>query len=178
MKKIILSLFVIIPLAGICQSSLKLWYQQPAKVWTEALPIGNGRIGAMIFGGVNEELIQLNESTLWSGGPVKINVNPDAPKYLPQIREALLKEEDYDKANALTKKMQGLYSESFLPMGDVIIKQSFNGAPSSYYRDINIQDAIATTRFTINGTEYKRRFLLPRPIILWLFALQLINQDS
>lgn len=72
-----------------CQTSLKLWYQQPAKTWTEALPVGNGRLGAMIFGNVNEELIQLNESTLWSGGPVSDNVNPDAPKYLPQVRQAI-----------------------------------------------------------------------------------------
>src|ERR1700712_3057018 len=71
---------------------LKLWYRQPAAVWTEALPVGNGRLGAMVFGKVNEELIQLNESSLWSGGPVRTNVNPEAPSYLPLIRDALLKE--------------------------------------------------------------------------------------
>src|SRR5215213_3934742 len=97
------------------QQNLKLWYQQPASVWTEALPVGNGRLGAMVFGKVGEELIQLNESTLWSGGPAKTNQNPEAPKYLPQIREVLLKEEDYTKANSLAKKMQGLYSEGYLP---------------------------------------------------------------
>src|SRR5450631_3427422 len=91
---------------------LKLWYRQPAAVWTEALPVGNGRLGAMVFGGVKEELIQLNESSLWSGGPVKTNVNPDAPSYLPQIREALLKEGDYDKARKLDTHMQGFFSES------------------------------------------------------------------
>ena len=128
------------------QSSLKLWYNKPATQWVEALPVGNGHIGGMIFGGVEEELIQLNESTLYSGGPVKRNINPEAPAYLPKIREALLKEEDYTKANQLTKKMQGLFTESYMPLGDLVIKQSFhNAVPSAYYRDLDLQRAMATT---------------------------------
>lgn len=91
------------------ENNLKLWYKQPASQWEEALPVGNGHIGAMVFGGVEEELLQLNESTFWSGGPVKTRINPESPKYLPQIREALLKSADYEKANELAKKMQGLF---------------------------------------------------------------------
>src|SRR5687768_11252700 len=106
------------------QPNEKLWYKQPATVWTEALPVGNGRLGAMIFGRVNEELIQLNESTLWSGGPIPATINLDAPKYLPQIREVLMKE-DYANAVPLAKKMQGLYTESYLPLADLLIKQKF-----------------------------------------------------
>jgi alpha-L-fucosidase 2 len=101
--------------AGLLAQNSTLWYNRPAAAWTEALPVGNGRLGAMVFGKVNEELIQLNESSLWSGGPVKMNVNPGAPAYLPQIREALLKEKDYDKAKKLAMKMQGVFSESYLP---------------------------------------------------------------
>src|SRR5690242_18033336 len=82
----------------IAQQAERLWYKEPAVSWTDALPVGNGRLGAMIFGGVTNELIQLNESTLWSGGPVKKNSNPGASQYLPQIREALLIENDYEKA--------------------------------------------------------------------------------
>ncbi|NNV57128.1 glycoside hydrolase family 95 protein [Limnovirga soli] len=138
------------------QQPLKLWYKQPAEVWTEALPIGNGRLGAMVFGKMNEELLQLNEATLWAGGPVKTNVNPGAKDYLPQVREALSKGE-YDKAIQLEKKMQGLYSESYLPLGDVLIQQQLpNQTPTAYYRDLNISDAIATTRFTIGGVAYTR----------------------
>src|ERR1035438_7486873 len=107
MKKYLL--FFLLLVTGIDGSlhaqNLRLWYKQPAAVWTEALPVGNGRLGAMVFGKVNEELIQLNESSLWSGGPVQTNVNPDAPSYLPQIREALLKDSDYDKARKLDEKM-------------------------------------------------------------------------
>ncbi len=146
------------------QSVLKLWYNKPASQWTEALPVGNGHIGAMIFGGVGEELIQLNESTLYSGGPVKKNINPGAKQYLPQIREALLKEEDYTKADQLARKMQGLYTESYMPLGDIIIKQNFGSEkPSAYYRDLDIHKAIASTKFTINGVAYKREMFISAP---------------
>jgi alpha-L-fucosidase 2 len=154
------------------QSPLKLWYNQPASKWVEALPVGNGKIGAMVFGSVEEELLQLNESTLWSGGPVKTNVNPDAPGYLQQIRQALLKDKDYTKANNLAKKIQGLYTESYLPMGDVTIRQNFNAVtPSAYYRDLNIEDAIVTTKFTVNGVEYKREIFTSAPDNILLVRL-------
>ena len=71
------------------QNALVLWYKKPAEQWVEALPVGNGRIGAMVFGRVEEELIQLNESTLYSGGPVRKNINPQAHTILPQVREDL-----------------------------------------------------------------------------------------
>lgn len=141
----------------------KLWYRKPATVWTEALPIGNGRLGAMIFGGVTEELIQLNEATLWSGGPVKTNVNPQSPAFLPKVREALFKG-DYATANSLVKKMQGLYSESYLPLGDLVIHQTLkNNQASVYYRDLNIQNATAITKFTVDGVEYKREIFASTP---------------
>jgi alpha-L-fucosidase 2 len=146
------------------QQNEKLWYKQPAKEWTEALPVGNGRLGAMIFGKVNEELIQLNESTLWSGGPVPTSINPDAPNYLPQIREVLLKEEDYEKATPLVKKMQGLYTESYMPLGDLLIKQKFKDTvASAYYRDLNLKKAVSTTKFTIDGTEFTRQVFSSAP---------------
>ena len=161
--------WLVLLIAGSCfaakaQSPLTLWYNKPATQWVEALPVGNGHIGGMIFGGVEEELIQLNESTLYSGGPVKRNINPNAHTFLPEVREALLKEEDYSKAYSLCKKMQGLFTESFLPLGDVMIKQDFNGAaPSAYYRDLDLQRAISTTRFTIGGVEYKREVFTSAP---------------
>ena len=156
-------LLLLLPTPLLAQSNLKLWYAQPATVWTEALPVGNGRIGAMIFGKVDEELIQLNESTLWSGGPVKGNVNPESPTYLPQVRRALAQDE-YKQAVALVKHMQGLYTQSYMPLGDLLLKQDFKGAaPSAYYRDLDIQRAVATTRFTVNGITYKREMFTSSP---------------
>jgi len=154
------------------QSSQKLWYAKPAERWVEALPLGNGRIGAMVFGGVNEELIQLNESTLWSGGPLKKNVNPESHQYLSAIREALLEKEDYSKANELTKKMQGFYTESYLPLADLMIKHRFaGGSPQGYYRDLDISKAISTTRFTMDGVTYVREGFISAPANVFVVRL-------
>ena len=134
---------------SMAQQSLKSWDTQPGMKWVEALPLGNGKIGAMVFGGMEQELIQLNESTLWSSGPVKSNVNPEAPEYLTQVREALLKKKDYDTADKLTRKIQGMYPQSYLPFGDLVIKPDFKGAKASaYYRDLNIDNAVATTKLS------------------------------
>ncbi|SHM59946.1 glycosyl hydrolase family 95 catalytic domain-containing protein [Mucilaginibacter sp. OK098] len=164
MKKILILLTCIIPLGAFCQDNLKLWYKQSAKVWTDALPLGNGRLGAMVFGGVKRELIQLNEATLWSGGPVRTNVNPGAYANLLLAREALFKEEDYAKAYNYAKKMQGYYSESYLPLGDLAITQDLKDTvTTAYYRDLNIKDAISTTRFTIDGITYTRQIISSAP---------------
>ena len=160
------------------QSNLKLWYNKPATTWTEALPIGNGRLGAMIFGNVEEELIQLNEATLWSGGPVKTNVNPASPQYLQPLREALFKS-DYKKADAMAHKMQGLYSESYMPLGDLLLKQSFtNKAVTNYYRDLNIEDGIATTTYTIDNINYKREIFASAPDNIMLIKLSANKQKK
>lgn len=142
---------------------LKLWYDKPAVKWVEALPIGNGQIGAMVFGGVEKELIQLNEGSFWSGGPMQKNVNPEANQYLQSIREAL-KNNDYQLATNLCKKMQGYFSESFLPLGDLVIKQNFKGVqPKQYYRDLSLNNALSTSRFTVNGIEYMRETFISAP---------------
>jgi len=163
-KKLFVILALILPAHGFCQNNLKLWYKKPAKIWTDALPVGNGRLGAMVFGGVKQELIQLNEATLWSGGPVHTNVNPGAFANLALAREALLKHQDYAAAYEFEKKMQGYYSDSYLPLGDLTINQEFKDSiPSAYYRDLNIKDAISTTRFTIDGTEFTRQIITSAP---------------
>jgi alpha-L-fucosidase 2 len=144
--------------------SIKIWYDHPAARWTEALPVGNGRLGAMIFGRPQEELLQLNEGTLWSGGPVKTNINPEAASYLPMVRNALLNRADYAVADSLTRKMQGLYSESYMPMANLLIKQDLNNKqPASIYRDLDIGNAIATTRFSAGGITYTREIFSSAP---------------
>src|SRR5882762_8694487 len=98
-------------------SALKLWYNKPAVAWEEALPLGNGKTGAMVFGGLVTERLQLNDNTLWSGYPEGGN-NPNGPTILPQVREAIFAGE-YEKAAALWKKMQGPYSARYLPLADL-----------------------------------------------------------
>lgn len=143
-------------------TDLKLWYQQPAKNWDEALPIGNGRLGAMIFGRLDKELIQLNEETLWTGGPVDSNPNPDAPKYLPEVRK-LLFEGKSGEASKLMRKMQGPNTNMYQPLGDVVLRQVLNGAVTEYTRDLDISTAISATRFTVNGVKYTREYFSSAP---------------
>ncbi|MDP9080172.1 MAG: glycoside hydrolase family 95 protein [Bacteroidota bacterium] len=173
-RKLFVLFVFIFPFHAFSQDNLKLWYKKPAKVWTDALPVGNGRLGAMVFGGVKHELIQLNEATLWSGGPVRTNVNPGAYANLQLAREALFKNEDYAKAYNYAKGMQGYYSESYLPLGDLTITQNFKDTvTSAYYRDLNIRDAITTTRFTTGGITYTRQVIVSAPdqvIIIHLTA--------
>lgn len=133
-----------------------LWYSKPAKDWNEALPIGNGRLGAMIFGRPAEELIQLNEETLWTGGPDNLNPNPDAPKYLAPVRSALFSD-SIAKAVQLLRKMQGPNTEMYQPLGDIIIRQKYAGEPENYRRDLDISTAIASTSFTAGGVHYARK---------------------
>jgi len=137
-------------------TDLKLWYNKPASIWEEALPLGNAKTGAMVFGGIAKERFQLNDNTLWSGYPDPGN-NPDAPKYLPVVRE-LVFAGNYDSAAAVWKKnMQGPYSARYLPLADLWIQnQLSDSTPSSYYRDLDLNNAIATVKYTINGVIFKR----------------------
>lgn len=157
-------MFVCLAVSGRAYSSpLKVWYKQPAKAWVEALPLGNGRLGAMVFGGTDEELIQLNEETLWSGRPVELNPNPEAASFLPKVREALFKE-DYGRATEWCKKMQGNYTQSYLPLGDLKIKYALpSGEVREYYRDLNLEDAVAQTTFKVGQVTYEREVFVSAP---------------
>jgi alpha-L-fucosidase 2 len=139
-----------------------LWYKKPAKNWDEALPIGNGRLGAMIFGRTDNELIQLNEETLWTGGPVNPNPNPQASQYLPQVRKLLFEGKNGD-AVKLMKKMQGPNTNMYQPLANVVLKQKLVGEVSDYTRTLNIAEAIATTKFTADGVEYTREYFSSAP---------------
>ncbi len=144
------------------QKEYILWYKKPAADWNEALPVGNGRLGGMIFGNPAKELIQLNEETLWTGGPKDLNPNPEAYKYLAGVRESLFKDSIGDAVRSL-RKMQGPNSDAYQPLGDVMIDQQFAGEPTDYYRDLNISHATATTRFTAGGVIFTRTVFSSAP---------------
>ncbi|MDR2466372.1 MAG: glycoside hydrolase family 95 protein [Prevotellaceae bacterium] len=143
-------------------TALTMRYNQPASEWVEALPVGNGSLGAMIFGRADKELIQLNEETLWAGAPVDPNPNPMAPEYLPKARKALASE-NYSEANKLLTKMQGYYTESYLPLGDLKLNQRYSGEVSDYVRDLNLADAVAGVRFKAGGIGYSREIFASAP---------------
>ena len=152
----------LVPAYAQAQAGTTLHYEKPASTWTEALPVGNGRLGAMVFGGANDELLQLNEATLWSGGPVSPKVNPDAYAQLAPARAAL-RAGDYAGAAAIVRKMQGRYSESYLPLADLRIHQDSGGQVGSYTRGLDIRDGIATTRFSAGGVNYTREVFASAP---------------
>ena len=132
----------------------KLWYTEPSVNWNEALPIGNGRMGAMIFGGARHERISLNEETLWSGAPKDGN-NPKAKKFLQLVREATLSG-NYKKADSLSKHMQGPWTQSYMPMGDLLIHYPTISDSTSYVRQLNLDSAISKVSFTSSGARHIR----------------------
>lgn len=144
-------------------AALKLWYTKPATAFEEALPIGNGRLGAMVYGGIKEEKISLNEITLWSGNPVNAAaINPDAKNYLQPVRQALFNE-DYKLADSLVRRMQGPYSESYAPLGNLLISFNNDGEATIFNRELDIQNAVARVSYTINGTKYTRETFASHP---------------
>lgn len=141
---------------------LKLWYESPASKWEEALPLGNGRIGAMVFGNPLEELYQLNEETLWSGEPTDRN-NPNAKAALPAIRKAV-NDGDYALARQLWKDNgQGPYTARYLPMADMRISMRPTGEPVDVYRELDLSTATATVSYQVDGVRFKRTSFISYP---------------
>jgi alpha-L-fucosidase 2 len=136
---------------------LKLWYDAPAADWNEALPLGNGRLGAMVFGIPSQENIQLNEATLWSGGPHR-NDNAEAKEALTEIRN-LMYEDKYKAAHNLandkiiSKTSHGMPYET---VGNLRLNFLGQDDYSNYYRELDIENAVNTTKFTVDGVEYQR----------------------
>jgi len=137
-----------------------LQYKQPAEAWTDALPLGNGRIGAMVFGGISQELIQLNEETLWSGFETEWN-NPEAAEVLPQIRAAVASE-DYALADKLGKKMMGPYTQAYMPLGDLSLDFG-HGDVSDYHRQLDLKEAICRTSYISSGVRFTREYFCSHP---------------
>ena len=138
-------------------ADLELWYDAPAREWTEALPIGNGRLGAMIFGGAERERLQLNEDTLWTGGPYS-QVNPEARPHLDEVR-SLIFAGRYAEAEALANRhLMGrpLKQMSYQPAGDLWIDQDIDGSVADYRRSLDLETAIAAIGFRAGGTKFTR----------------------
>src|SRR4030095_10631318 len=168
MKKIALSWTLSLGLLPIVfaqtNSSLKLWYQQPAREWVEALPIGNGRIGAMVYGDPQNEKIQLNESTVWAGQPNR-NDNPEAREALPEVRR-LVFEGKYKEAQELVNKKfisKTSHGMPYQTVGNLYLHFPGHENYSNYYRELDIEKAIVTTRYAIEGVNYETKIFSSFP---------------
>ena len=161
--------------AASIQSPLKLWYDNPATYFEEALVLGNGTQGATVFGGIGTDKIYLNDLTLWSGEPVNANMNPNAYKNLPDIRKAL-NEKNYKKAEQLYKKLQGKYSESYAPLGTLFLDMNDDPFITDYYRALNIDSAIARVKTISNNNVVEREYLVSNPDKV--FAIHLTSKKA
>lgn len=142
----------------------KLWYDKPAKQWVEALPVGNGNIAAMVYGDPYQEKLQLNEGTFWSGAPSR-NDNPDAPKVLDSIRYYLFNG-NYKRAQILADKgltAKKVHGSAFQNIGDFTLDLNNLKDIRNYYRELDIEKAIATTTFTSGDINFKREVFASIP---------------
>ncbi|NQU54622.1 MAG: glycoside hydrolase N-terminal domain-containing protein [Bacteroidetes bacterium] len=141
-----------------------LWYSQPAEVWTEALPVGNGRLGAMIYGGTKEETIQFNEETLWTGQPHDY-AHEGAHEYFDELRQLLW--------NGEQKKAHDLGNEQFMsqpfgqlcyqPFGNILLSFSGHENAVNYKRQLNLQNAISSVFYEVDGVNFKREVFTSTP---------------
>ena len=140
----------------------KLWYNKPAYAFEESLPLGNGKLGALVYGGANNDSIQLNDITLWTGVPVNPNEGGEAYKWIPKIRETLFKE-DYKTADSLQYYVQGHNSEFYQPLGMINIKDCNQGEFTDYYRELSLDNSLATVHYRRNGIQYTKEYFASHP---------------
>lgn len=150
---------------------LKLWYNSPAEFFEESLPIGNGKLGALVYGGTDVNTIYLNDITMWTGQPVDHNEDAGASRWIPEIRKALFNE-DYALADSLQRRVQGHNSQFYQPLltlqiEDIeqarVIGRSIPSNATSYYRELDLNQAICRDRYTVDGVTYEREYFASNP---------------
>lgn len=147
-------------------SGMKIWFNQPAATWNDALPVGNGRLGAMVFGGVEKERLELNEESVWTGEP-RWDANPDALKNLPKVRQ-LLFEGKYKEAEALAQK--GILGNkprtpvaTYQALGDIYLDFGPQRGLTNYRRELDIEEAVARVSYTANQVSFLREVFSSSP---------------
>ncbi|HEX5221869.1 MAG TPA: glycoside hydrolase family 95 protein, partial [Verrucomicrobiae bacterium] len=158
------------------ETDLLLWYDKPATKWVEALPVGNGRISAMVFGGIGEERLQLNEGTLWAGGPYD-PVNPQAKEALPQVRQLVNEAKYREAAQLLSARVMAkpLGQMPYQTVGSLFLTFANGTNATAYRRELNLDTATTTTSFTSDGVRFSREVFANAPenvIVLRLTADQ------
>ena len=135
----------------------RLWYTSPAAEWEAALPLGNGRLGAMVYGGAGHEHIQVNEESIWYGGPVQRN-NPDMREQLPKIRKLLFDGEIARAEQLMLHAMSGCPNSQhpYQTLGDIQIGFKGIGETENYEREVDLYNAMCRTRFSAGGVRYER----------------------
>ena len=141
---------------------MKLWYNRPAIAFEESLPIGNGKLGALVYGGADNDSIYLNDLTLWTGKPVNPNEGKGSSKWIATIRKALFNE-DYKTADSLQHYVQGHNSEYYQPLGRLNIKDANTGVATQYKRQLSLDSALVTLSYQRNGIQFTREYFASHP---------------
>lgn len=156
-------------LTGLCTATqagntlpLKLWYNKPARFFEESLPIGNGKLGALVYGGTKDDVLYLNDITLWTGKPVDRNLDQGAYKHLPAIRQALF-DENYALADSLQLHLQGPNSQYYQPLATLHIEDLDGGTATCYHRELDIDSALCRDRYTRGGANISREYFASAP---------------
>jgi alpha-L-fucosidase 2 len=147
-----------------CFAQNVLWYSKPADTWTDALPVGNGRMGAMVFGGAGHERIQFNESTVWAGEPHDY-AHKGAYQSLGKIRELLWAGKQKEAEDLAMKEFMSepLHQKAYQALGDLLIETEVVGNPTEYKRSLDLDTGIAATEFSANGVKYRREVFASFP---------------
>ena len=164
MRKTLLATMLVTTLTASSQEQapMVLQYDRPADFFEESLPIGNGKLGALVYGGTDDNIIYLNDITLWTGKPVDKNLDADAHQWIPKIREALFNE-DYQLADSLQHYVQGPNSQYFQPLGTLHIKDLGLGSVSDYHRSLSLDSAIIKDRYMRDGKIITREYFASNP---------------
>ena len=144
------------------QSSTILYMDKPAASWYEATPIGNGRLGGMVYGGVTKDTIRTNDDTFWSGEPRDLQ-RPGAYKCLPEIRKLLLEEKNLEAQELIDKHMLGPWNQNYMPLADILLEWPGDGNVSGYRRELDLNRGVVTITYTQNGVNYKRELFASYP---------------
>lgn len=162
MKQILLLLSVIATASWAQQQPMHLWYNQPATYFEESLPLGNGKLGALVYGNPQDNVIQLNDITLWSGKPIDRQEDAGASVWIPKIREALFNE-DYQLADSLQLHVQGHNSCYYMPLGSLHIIDLNEGEVSNYRRQLDIDSALVSDTYMRGRKQIFREYLVSNP---------------
>ena len=172
MKKILSTLFLsCCAFATVAQEQLpmRLWYDRPAEFFEESLPVGNGKLGALVYGGADVDSVKLNDITFWTGRPYDREMDAQAHQWIPKIREALF-QEDYAKADSLQLHVQGPNSSHYMSLATLYIRDlnrdggnGLNYTAYDYYRQLDIDEAVCSNTYRRNGVTYRKEYLASHP---------------
>lgn len=168
MKTTLLTSILLFLSLALQAEDLKLWYKQPAQRWVEALPIGNSRMGAMIYGGTQREELQLNDETMWGGSPYR-NDKPEALTSLSQVRKLIFEGKNMEAQQLIQETFYaGKHGMPYQTLGSLILESPGHEKATDYYRELDLNRAVATTRYKVDGVTFQREVFasLPDQIII------------